>query len=60
VPDIIVDGQVIADPKVVESFNDAHLRQMIGYLAITRLKLASLLNFKYSTLQWKRVAREPE
>jgi GxxExxY protein len=60
VPDIIVDGQVIADPKVVESFNDAHLRQMIGYLAITGLKLAVLLNFKYPTLRWKRVARGPE
>jgi GxxExxY protein len=50
----------IVTAKVVESFHDAHLRQMIGYLAITRLKLALLLNFKYSTLQWKRVARGPE
>ncbi len=60
VPDFIVDGHVIADPKVVESFNDAHLRQMIGYLAITKLKLALLLNFKHAKLQWQRVARGPE
>ena len=58
VPDTIVDGLVIADPKVVEMFNDSHVRQMIGYLAITRLKLALLLNFKHAKLQWKRIVRE--
>jgi hypothetical protein len=31
---------------------------MIGYLAISRLKLALLLNFKYAKLEWKRVVRE--
>lgn len=60
VPDLIVDGLVIADPKVAESFSDTHIRQMIGYLTITRLKLALLLNFKHSKLQWKRVVRESE
>lgn len=58
VPDTIVDGLVIADPKVVEAFNDSHVRQMIGYLAITKLKLALLINFKHAKLQWKRVVRE--
>jgi GxxExxY protein len=60
VPDTIVDGLVIADPKVVESFSETHLRQMIGYLAITKLKLALLLNFKHAKLQWKRVVREAD
>ncbi|MEN9661956.1 MAG: hypothetical protein RL324_905 [Verrucomicrobiota bacterium] len=58
IPDTIVDGLVIADPKVVEDFSETHVRQMIGYLAITKLKLALLLNFKHSKLQWKRVVRE--
>jgi GxxExxY protein len=58
VPDMIVDGLVIADPKVVETFSPSHSRQMIGYLAITRLQLDLLLNFKYAKLEWKRVARE--
>src|SRR5438552_2735116 len=31
IPDLIVDDLVIADPKVVTAFNDAHLAQMIGY-----------------------------
>lgn len=58
VPDTIVDGLVIADPKVVEAFSDTHIPQMIGYLAITKVKLALLLNFKHAKLQWKRVVRE--
>jgi GxxExxY protein len=60
VPDTIIDDLVIADPKVVEVFNDSHVRQMIRYLAITKLKLALLLNFKYTKLQWKRVVREAD
>ena len=51
---------MIIDPKVVDAFNDTHLRQMIGYLAITKLRLALLLNFKHAKLQWKRVVREAE
>jgi len=58
IPDTIVDGLVIADPKVVEAFNETHIRQMIGYLAVTKLKLALLLNFKHAKLEWKRVVRE--
>lgn len=58
VPDLIVDGLVIADSKVVESYGETHLRQTIGYLAITKLKLALLLNFKHARLQWKRIERE--
>ena len=57
VPDLIVDDLVIADPKVVTAFNDAHLAQMVGYLNITGLKLALLLNFKSFKLEWKRVVR---
>jgi GxxExxY protein len=55
IPDLIVDGSVIVDAKVVSGFNDAHIAQMLGYLNITRLQLALLLNFKHSTLEWKRV-----
>jgi len=57
VPDLIVDGKVIADPKVVSAFNDTHIAQMLGYLNITGLEVALLLNFKESTLTWKRVVK---
>jgi len=57
VPDIIVDGKVIADPKVASAFNDTHIAQMLGYLNITGLEVALLLNFKEAKLTWKRVVR---
>jgi GxxExxY protein len=57
VPDLIVDGAVVVDPKVVGAFNENHMAQMLGYLAITDLKLALLLNFKNARLDWKRVVR---
>ena len=60
IPDAIVDGLAIADPKVVEAFTETHMRQMIGYLAVTKLRLALLLNFKHAKLQWKRVVRESD
>jgi len=55
VPDLIVDDKVITDPKVVSAYNDTHVAQMIGYLNITGLEVALLLNFKQATLTWKRI-----
>jgi GxxExxY protein len=57
IPDLIVDSVVIVDPKVVTAFNETHVAQMIGYLNITGLELALLLNFKNARLDWKRVVR---
>ena len=63
VPDMVVDSLVIADPKVVTAFNESHIAKMIGYLAISKLDVALLLNFKFARLQWKRIVltaqREP-
>jgi GxxExxY protein len=60
VPDLIVDNAVIVDTKVVTAFIDAHIAQMTGYLAITGLELALLLNFKSAKLEWKRVIRSAD
>lgn len=57
VPDLIVDDFVVVDPKVVEDFTPTHLAKMVGYLAITNLRLALLLNFKHADLRWKRIVR---
>ena len=57
IPDLIVDSAVILDPKVVTAFTETHVAQMIGYLNITGLELALLLNFKNARLDWKRVVR---
>ena len=55
VPDLIVDDAVIVDCKVVTSFSDTHVAQMLGYLNITGYHLAILLNLKNARLDWKRV-----
>lgn len=57
IPDLIVEEKVIVDTKVVTAFNDSHVAQMIGYLDITQLRLALLLNFKFAQLRWKRIVR---
>ena len=41
-------------------FTDTHIAQMLGYLNITGLDLALLLNFKNARLEWKRVLRPRE
>jgi GxxExxY protein len=60
IPDLIVDEAIIVDPKVVSCFTETHVAQMIGYLNVTRLELALLLNFKNSRLDWKRIVRQQE
>jgi len=54
---VFYDSELIGHllPKVVSAFNEAHTAQMIGYLAISQLDLALLLNFKSARLEWKRV-----
>jgi GxxExxY protein len=58
VPDLIVDESVIVDRKVVSVFSETHVAQMLGYLNITGLDLALLLNFKNARLDWKRVVQQ--
>ena len=57
IPDLIVEDRIIVDAKVVSDFNDCHLAQMLGYLNITGLQTALLLNFKQAKLGIKRVSR---
>src|SRR5438094_9891460 len=42
-PDLIVDNAITVDAKLVAAFNDADIAQLIGYLTITGLELASIL-----------------
>ena len=60
IPDLIVDEAVMVDPKVVACFTDTHVAQMLGYLNITELDLALLLDFKNTRLEWKCVLRSRE
>ena len=57
VPDLLVEDLVVVDPKVAEDFTPTHVAKMMGYLAITGMRLALLVNFKFADLRWKRVVR---
>ena len=60
IPDLIIDGKIIVDLKVVEAFTDAHIAQMLGYLNITGLDLGLLINFKHARLQIKRIISQKQ
>jgi len=49
-PDLIVENAVIIEIKIAESFSPAHEAQLLSYLAITKLPLGLLLNFKVTPL----------
>ena len=57
IPDLVVENSVIVDTKCVECFHPMHEAQMPGYLNITGLDVALLLNFKTWPLGKKRVIR---
>ena len=56
IPDLIAANEIIIDTKVVSSFNENHIAQMLGYLNITGLKTGLLLNFKHAKLGIKRIS----
>lgn len=57
IPDLVVESTVIVDAKCVQAFTPSHEAQMLGYLNITGLDLALLLNFKAWPLGKKRIIR---
>lgn len=55
--DLLVEGRVLIELKVVKAFDDSHLAQSLNYLTATGLKTCLLLNFGTATLGIKRVSR---
>ncbi len=55
IPDLIVEGKVVVDTKVIKLIADNELGQMINYLKITSLKVGLILTLKDARLNWKRV-----
>ena len=57
VPDLVVADAVVVDAKTIDAITDHEIGQVLNYLKITGLRVALILNFKHSKLQWKRVVR---
>ncbi len=53
--DFIIDDKIVLEIKAVECFNSAHIKQTLNYLAVSRLKLGLLINFREESLKYKRI-----
>lgn len=52
--DILVENKVLIEIKAVSQLEKHHFNQLINYLNIFKIEIGLLLNFGYSSLQFKR------
>jgi len=55
--DFIVWNKILFEAKAVERLTEAHVKQVLNYLAVSKLELGLLVNFGGDSLEWKRVIR---
>ena len=55
--DLLVEDRLLVEVKCVERFSNQHLAQCLNYLKASGLKIALLINFQHSKVEWKRVVR---
>lgn len=53
--DFLVWDKIMFEAKAVERLTEAHVKQVLNYLAIAKLQLGLLVNFGAPSLEWKRV-----
>ena len=51
----MVNNQLIRELKCAEALANEHMAQCLNYLKASGLRIALLLNFQRSKLEWKRV-----
>src|SRR5262245_57854153 len=56
--DFVLFDKILFEGKASERLTDAHLKQVLNYLAVSKLKLGLLVNFGEDSLVWKRVVLE--
>src|SRR6185437_15365696 len=55
--DFVVWNKILFEARAVERLTDAHIKQVLNYLAISKLELGLLVDFGVDSLEWKRVIR---
>ncbi|MDE3068212.1 MAG: GxxExxY protein [Verrucomicrobiota bacterium] len=53
--DFVVWNKILFEAKAVDQLTDAHVKQVLNYLAASKLRLGLLVNFGADSLEWKRV-----
>jgi GxxExxY protein len=55
VADLVVDGSVVVELKCVDAIAKPHVGQCLNYLKASGLRVALLVNFQRSKVEWRRV-----
>jgi GxxExxY protein len=55
IPDLITEGRIIIDAKVIEKISEHEKGRMINYLRITGLNVGLIFNFRRAKLEWARI-----
>lgn len=53
--DFVIWDKILFEAKAVEQLASPHVRQVLNYLAASKLKVGLLINFGSDSLDWKRV-----
>jgi GxxExxY protein len=53
--DFVAWDKILFEAKAVEQLADAHVKQVLNYLAASKLRVGLLVNFGGDSLEWKRV-----
>jgi GxxExxY protein len=53
--DFVIWNKIMFEAKAVERLTDAHVKQVLNYLAISKLELGLLVNFGSDSLEWRRI-----
>ena len=53
--DFVVWDKILLEAKAVEKLTDSHTKQVLNYVAASKLRLGLLVNFGGDSLDWKRV-----
>jgi GxxExxY protein len=53
--DFVVWDRILFEAKATERLAEAHVKQVLNYLAASKLRLGLLVNFGRDSLEWKRI-----
>ena len=53
--DFVVWDKILFEAKAIEKLTDSHIKQVLNYLAASKLRLGLLVNFGGDSLEWKRI-----
>ena len=53
--DFVVWDKILFEAKAIQKLTDSHIKQVLNYLAASKLRLGLLVNFGGDSLEWKRI-----